>query len=146
MSALLTVDDLRVEYLTDRGRICVVDGVSLTVGRDEIVGLAGESGSGKSTVLKGILRLLGPPAAITGGDVHFDGRDLLALDEEGLRRVRWRGISLVMQSALNALNPVMTVRDQIADAIAAHEGAQPPGARIAELLHWVGLDPARMDL
>jgi peptide/nickel transport system ATP-binding protein len=94
-----------------------------------------------------ILRLLEPPAAVEGGQVLFDGLNLLDLDEEEMRRVRWKNISLIMQGAMNSLNPTMRVRDQIADAIAAHQDSlspwQDPQARIAELLNRVEL-PTRV--
>jgi len=142
---LLQVEDLRVEYLADGGDVCVVDGVSLRVRGGEILGLAGESGSGKTTIVQAILRLLGEPAAITGGQVLFRGEDVLAMDEEQLRRFRWKQVSLVMQSAMNALNPVMTVGEQIADAIDAHQGvaARKSRGRVAELLELVGIEPGR---
>ena len=142
---LLRVDDLRVEYLTDGGDVCVVDGVSLRVRCGEILGLAGESGSGKTTIVQAILRLLGAPAAITGGQVLFRGEDVLAMDEERLRQFRWKQVSLVMQSAMNALNPVMTVGAQIADAIEAHEGEATRNSRerVAGLLELVGIEPGR---
>jgi peptide/nickel transport system ATP-binding protein len=142
---LLVVDDLCVEYLTDAGRVRVVDGVSFAVRAGDVLGLAGESGSGKTSVVQAALRLPGQPAAITGGRVAFEGRDVLAMDDEALRRIRWARVSLVMQSAMNALNPVLTVGEQILDAIDAHDPiprrARP--ARVAELLALVGIDPQR---
>ena len=107
-----------------------------------MVGLAGESGSGKSTIAQAILRTLGPPAAITGGSVFFEGQDVTRMSDAELRDFRWRKISLVFQSAMNALNPVLTVGEQIVDAILVHE----PGpssrakARAIELLRLVGID------
>ncbi len=145
MSELLRVEDLRVEYLTATGRVCVLDGVSFAVGQGEIFGLAGESGSGKTTAALAILRLLKSPAAITGGRILFEGRDLLDLDDEGLRRIRGRRISLVTQSAMSALNPVTTIGEQLGDAIEVHEGISRRRARdrVGALLAGVGLDPAR---
>jgi len=144
-SELLRVEDLRVEYLTATGRVTVVDGVSFVVRKGEIVGLAGESGSGKSTVALAILRLLKAPAAITGGRILFEGRDILELGEVELRRLRWRKISLVTQGAMNALNPVATIGAQLADAIEVHEDLAPKKAllRVGALLERVGIDPAR---
>ena len=146
MNELLRVEDLRVEYLTDEGPVCVVDGVSFSVRPGEIFGLAGESGSGKSTIALAILRLLKAPAVITGGRVLFEGEDLLDMDDEQLRRLRWRKISLVTQSAMNALNPVITIGEQIADAIEAHEGTTRRRAleRAATLLDLVGIDRSRL--
>ena len=142
---LLRVEDLRVEYLTAAGPVRVVDGVSFSVRRGEVFGLAGESGSGKSTIALAILRLLRPPAAITGGRIIFEGRDLLALGEAELRRVRWRKISLVTQGAMNALNPVIPIGEQLADAVEEHEGLSRRAAldRAGGLLARVGIDPAR---
>jgi peptide/nickel transport system ATP-binding protein len=146
MTPLLEIEDLRVEYLTAAGRICVVDGVSLAVRAGERVGLAGESGSGKTTIALAILRLLRAPAAITGGRIRFAGRDVLTMGEAALRRFRWRQVSLVTQSAMNALNPVMTAGDQIADVLEVHEGLgrRAARARAGALLELVGIAPDRL--
>jgi peptide/nickel transport system ATP-binding protein len=143
---LLRVEDLRVEYLTEDGRIRIVDDVSFTVRRGEIVGLAGESGSGKTTIALAILRLLRAPAAITGGRVLFEGTDLLDLDDEGMRRLRWRKIAMVTQSAMNALNPVIRIGEQLADAIEVHERVSRKLAmdRAKDLLDRVGIPVARL--
>ncbi|HEY5923481.1 MAG TPA: ABC transporter ATP-binding protein [Kofleriaceae bacterium] len=143
---LLRVEDLRVEYLTEAGRVRVVDDVSFTLRRGEILGLAGESGSGKTTIALAILRLLKAPAAITGGRILFEGRDILDLDEVELRRMRGRRIALVTQSAMNALNPVLTIGEQLADAIIEHERVTRFRARerAREQLQVVGIDPDRV--
>ena len=94
--------------MTTRGPVKAVDGVSFAIQPGEVVGLAGESGSGKSTIAHAILRILRPPALITGGQVLFDGRDILEMDDAELEQFRWSSISIVFQSAMNALNPVMT--------------------------------------
>ncbi|MCA9639792.1 MAG: ABC transporter ATP-binding protein [Polyangiaceae bacterium] len=145
--SLLEVSDLRIDYITQAGDVSAVDGVSFRVDEDQIFGLAGESGSGKSTVVQGILRLLRPPAAITGGSVRLLGKDLLAMSEAELRRVRWRDASLVFQSAMNALNPVLRVSEQLTDVMLAHEALSPPAARkrAEELLELVGIDSTRLD-
>jgi len=139
---------LHVEYLTTRGPVRAVDGVSFDLAPGEVLGLAGESGSGKSTVAHALLRLLQPPAIITGGEVSFRGRDILAMSDGELEDFRWRDVSMVFQSAMNALNPVMTVGDQIMDAISAHD-AERTGkalrARAGELLEIVGIDAERID-
>jgi peptide/nickel transport system ATP-binding protein len=144
---LLDVRDLRVEYLTPTGSVRAVDDVSFQIGRGEVIGLAGESGSGKSTIAQAIMRTLQPPAAITGGQVLFEGRDILDMNDAELRSFRWRKISLVFQSAMNALNPVLTIGAQIVDAIVAHEPGDARRARdrAAELLKLVGIDSGRLD-
>ncbi len=143
---LLVVEDLRIEYLTARGSSCVVDDVSFRIGRGEIFGLAGESGSGKTTIGQGILRLLRAPAAITGGRVILDGDDLLAMNDDQLRRIRWRKVSWVAQSAMNALNPVMTIGEQLSDVFEVHDGASRKKGLVAagELLELVGIDTKRL--
>jgi peptide/nickel transport system ATP-binding protein len=143
---LLVVEDLRVEYLTERGDVRIVDDVSFRIGAGEAYGLAGESGSGKSTIALAILRLLRPPAAITNGRVSFCGTDLLSLNAAELRAFRWKEISLVTQSAMSALNPVLRVGDQIVDAILAHERASRREAleRAAGLCDVVGIDRERL--
>ncbi len=123
-----------------------VDGVNIDVQPGEFLGLVGESGCGKSTLLFAIGRLLSEPAEIVSGDVLFKGTNLVYLKEKQLRHLRWRGFSVVMQSAMNALNPVLTVGAQMADAIEAHE-RMPKAAmkrRSAELLQMVGIDPIHL--
>ena len=143
---LLSVRNLRVEYLTPSGPVRAVDDVSFDIGQGEVFGLAGESGCGKSTAALAVLRLLAPPAVITGGEVLFQGEDVLAMDEAHLRRFRWRRVSLVFQSAMNALNPVLTVGAQISDVIETHERVSHTEAwqRAQELVKLVGIDPVRL--
>ncbi len=144
--ALLDVRDLRVEYLTHRGPVKAVDGVSFTLNPGEVVGLAGESGSGKSTVAHAILRILRPPAVITGGRASFAGRDTLEMSDDELRRFRWQSISIVFQSAMNSLNPVMRVRDQLLDVM-QEQGIRKSQAlsRARKLFEMVGIDPSRLE-
>lgn len=143
---LLDVSNLSIEYATPTGPVRAVDDVSFQIAPGEVFGLAGESGSGKSTVAYGLLRLLRPPAVITGGSVRIEGNDVLGMSPEELRHLRWRSVSLVFQSAMNALNPVLTVGEQIVDVILAHERVSRRDAaeRAAQLLEMVGIESARL--
>jgi peptide/nickel transport system ATP-binding protein len=144
---LIELEDLHVSYLSQRGPVRAVDGVSFTLRPGEVLGLAGESGSGKSTVAQAILRILQPPAVITGGQVLFAGRDILSMSDDELEQFRWRDVSMVFQSAMNALNPVMTIGDQMVDAIRAHERVSTREARqrAVDLLKIVGIEAGRID-
>lgn len=146
MSALLEIEDLSVEYVTDARTVRAVDRVSFTVGEGEVFGLAGESGCGKSTIANAILRLLRDPAVIAGGSIRFRGIDVLGLRPDELRAFRWQQVAMVFQSAMNALNPVMTVGDQIADIYTTHLGVSKKEAlrRGAELLDLVGIPHDRL--
>jgi peptide/nickel transport system ATP-binding protein len=139
---LVELQDLVVDY----GRVRAVDHVSLQIRAGEIVGLAGESGSGKSTTGNAILQILRPPARVSGGRVLFRGEDLLGKSKEELRRYRWRNVSMVFQSAMNALNPVMRVGDQFVDMMRAHQRIDRGVAlaRAGELLERVGIDRRRV--
>ncbi|WP_327586150.1 ABC transporter ATP-binding protein [Nonomuraea sp. NBC_00507] len=143
---VLDVRGLRVEYRSDARTVLGADDVSFSIGPGEVFGLAGESGCGKSTIANAVMRLLKPPAEITAGSVHFQGRDVLALDERELRAFRWREIAMVFQSAMNSLNPVLTIGEQIGDIFTTHEKLKKRLARerAGELLHLVGIDPGRL--
>ena len=133
-------------YLTTHGPVKAVDGVSIAIQPGEVVGLAGESGSGKSTIAHAILRILHPPALITGGQVVFDGHDILEMDDAELGQFRWSKISIVFQSAMNALNPVMKIRDQITDSMRQHGlSKSEANERAATLFDLVGIEPQRLD-
>ncbi len=143
---VLEVTDLCVEYRGENRSVRAVDRVSFTIGSGEIFGLAGESGCGKSTVANAIMRLLRDPAVIDAGSIRFKGRDVLAMGPEELRKFRWRDVAMVFQSAMNSLNPVSTIGDQIADIYITHEGLtkKQAWARSSELLGLVQIDPSRL--
>jgi oligopeptide/dipeptide ABC transporter ATP-binding protein len=145
---VLKVEDLSVAYATDSGPVVAVDHVDLELARGEFLAIVGESGCGKSTLLYAIARLLGSPlpGEIIGGRVLFQGRDLVLLGEKELRRVRWRDLSVVMQSAMNALNPVLTVAEQMRDACRAHSNMTKAEieARSREVLRLVSIDPVHL--
>ena len=139
---LLEVNDLTVHFHTDRGVVQALDRVQLFVGRGEVVGLIGESGSGKTTTVRGVLRILPPSARITGGSIRFDHRDLLAMPEKELNAtVRGKGISLVPQDPFNSLNPVFTVGTQVRDILKWKGGRSPSGGlemeRVRDMLREV---------
>ena len=144
---LLEVEDLSVSYLTDTAEIGAVDRVTLTLQAGEFLGVVGESGCGKSTLLFAIAQLLSPPAEITSGRVVFRGQDLVRLSDSELRHVRWRDYSVVMQSAMNALNPMKSIGAQFKDTMRAHEriSADAIRTRSAEVLHLVGIDDAHLE-
>ena len=121
---LLTIEDLVVEYDTDEAVVQAVNHVNLQLGRGETLGLVGETGAGKTTIARAILRILpDPPARVCGGRILFGGEDLLALSEGKMRRIRGNKIAMIFQDPMTALNPVETVGDQIAEAIGLHEKA-----------------------
>ncbi|HEX3816106.1 MAG TPA: ABC transporter ATP-binding protein [Mycobacteriales bacterium] len=140
---ILEVRDLTVDYQTQSGPVVAVDHVDLDVQPGEFLGVVGESGCGKSTLLFAIAQLLSPPAAITGGSVRFKGDNLVTMNERALASLRWRDFSVVMQSAMNALNPVKSIGAQFKDAITAHDEVVPEG-RSAEVMRLVGIDPIHL--
>jgi peptide/nickel transport system ATP-binding protein len=142
-AGILEVQDLRVWYHTPRGPVKAVDGLSFALQPDERLGLVGESGSGKSTIALALMRLIRPPGKIESGQVWLDGVNVLELTEEQMRRLRLASIALVAQGAMNSLNPVIRVREQIADAMRDHDeklSKAEASARIASLLEQVGLN------
>jgi peptide/nickel transport system ATP-binding protein len=143
---VLEVSGLTVDYLLDRGTVRAVDDVSFTVGRGEFLGIVGESGCGKSTLLFAVAQLLAPPAVVAGGSVRFEGQNLVGLTDEQLSAIRWRDLSVVMQSAMNALNPVKSIGAQFKDVLRAHgmRSGQEIAARSAEVLRMVGIDPVHL--
>jgi peptide/nickel transport system ATP-binding protein len=143
---VLEVSGLTVEYATDRGSVRAVDDVSFDLAPGEFIGVVGESGCGKSTLLFAIAQLLVPPAAVTSGSVRFQGRSLVGLTDSQLTAVRWKELSVVMQSAMNALNPVKSIGAQFTDAMRAHGVAAKAeiAERSAEVLRMVGIDPVHL--
>jgi len=141
---ILRVERLRVSYDHPQGAVHAVDDVSFSLQSHERFGLAGESGSGKSTMALAILRMIRPPGHIDGGEVWLGDTPLSSQSDEAMRRLRLAGISLVPQGSMNALNPVLRIKGQIADALEDHGIALSPrelNARVAELLGHVGLAP-----
>jgi len=120
---LLEIEGLQTHFFTEAGTVKAVDGVNLTVRKGETLGIVGESGCGKSVTALSILRLIpNPPGKIVGGRILLEGRDLLALPEEEMRKVRGGSISMIFQEPMTSLNPVFTVGDQIAEGIRLHQG------------------------
>ncbi|MCL2730629.1 MAG: ABC transporter ATP-binding protein [Actinomycetia bacterium] len=151
--AVLDVRGLTVEYATGGDPVRACADISFTLRRGEILGVAGESGSGKSTLITALTRLQRPPAVTTAGEILFHGRDgappvdLAALDGRQLRRYRWTALSIVLQSAMDALNPVMRIGAQFADVLRAHDRSltkRGAWARAAELLALVGISADRV--
>jgi oligopeptide/dipeptide ABC transporter ATP-binding protein len=143
-AALLDVRDLCVSFATPRGRVPVLDRVSLAVGAGEVVGLVGESGSGKSVTALSILRLLGEQGRIDGGEVRFEGRDLVTLPERELLALRGRRIAMVFQEPMTSLNPLLPVGFQVGEVLEEHLGLARPAAlaRALELFRQVGIPAA----
>ena len=153
---VLDIRGLSIVYRAENGDVRAVRDVDLALHPGKIVGLAGESGCGKSTLAYGAVRLLRPPAIVTGGNVtyygrrlgarHPDGFDVLAADDAGLLQLRWREIAIVFQSAMNALNPVLRVEDQLTDVIRTHMPLSRAATlnRARELIEMVGIKPERL--
>ena len=143
---LLEVRDLVVEYATDASDVRAVERVSFSVQAGEFLGIVGESGCGKSTLLFAVAQLLSPPAGITSGTVVFKGRNLVGLTDKQLAAVRWKDYSVVMQSAMNALNPVKTIGAQLSDVMRTRDqiSKREIHGRSAEVLHLVGIDPVHL--
>src|SRR5689334_22782532 len=145
---VLEVRDLRVSYHTPAGPVRAVNGVSFFLRPGERLGLVGESGSGKTTTALSLMRLIQAPAEISGGEVWLDGKDLLSLSEEEMRQVRSADIALIPQGAMNSLNPVMKVGEQLRDTIKAHKESESHAtldAFITQVLDSVELRPAVME-
>ena len=143
---ILEVSGLSVDYVLPQADVRAVDDVSFTLSRGEFLGIVGESGCGKSTLLFAVAQLLAPPAHLAAGTVTFKGTNLVGLTDTQLSAIRWCDLSVVMQSAMNALNPVKSIGAQFKDALRAHgvKGGDEIAARSAEVLRMVGIDPAHL--
>jgi oligopeptide/dipeptide ABC transporter ATP-binding protein len=144
---ILQCVDLYASYSTKLGRIRAVDGISFEIRQGENLGLVGESGCGKSTVIKSIIKVFPRNFRIDSGKIIFKGQDMVPLDYDQMRQYRWKEISVIPQSAMNALNPVYKVGYQIQEAILEHQSIGPAAAkeRVKELFSMVGIDPYRME-
>ena len=145
---LLSVEDLRVQFWTDRGTISAVNGVTFDVARGETLGIVGESGCGKSVTSLALLGILPRAGKVIGGSATFAGRDLIGLSDSELRRVRGREIAMIFQDPMTSLNPVLTIGRQIREALETHFGMdrRAADARAADLLNQVGIPGARARL
>lgn len=143
--ALLSVENLDTVYRTQRGEVRAAEDVSFSIPEGFNFGLVGESACGKSTVLKSVIGVLPPNAFVAGGRILFKGKDLLTLDEEERRKLRWKEISMITQSALNSLDPVHKVGNQIVEALQLHDPVDRAAAkqRVEEMFALVGIDSKR---
>jgi len=145
--SLLRIEGLKINYVTRKGLTQAVDGVTFQVGEGENLGLVGESGCGKSTIAKAILRILPENSRIPGGHIYLRDRDILSLNPGQLQDVRWKQISMISQSAMNALNPVYRLEKQMVEILEKREGLGREEAlhKAVELFELVGLDPQRLN-
>ncbi len=141
MDSLLTVDNLQVQFNTKKGINTAVDGISFSVGKGEILGIVGESGCGKSVTSLSILRLLGTNARISQGSVKLEGRELLSLSEDDMCKIRGNEIAMIFQDPMTALNPTLTIGDQLIEPLVIHQGFNKKDARkeAVEVLKKVGI-------
>jgi oligopeptide/dipeptide ABC transporter ATP-binding protein len=145
VNPLLSVDDLRVEFWTQRGTVYAVNGVSFDIAAGETLGIVGESGCGKSVTSLAILGILSRNGRVTSGRAVFEGRDLIGLSDRELRRIRGRDIAMIFQDPMTSLNPVLTIGRQIRESLQTHLGLdrKQAEARAVELLEQVGIPKAR---
>lgn len=138
---ILEVKDLRTSFFTESGEVKAVDGVSFSVPAGKTLGIVGESGSGKSITSLSILRLIQSPGKIVGGEILFDGKDLLKLSEKEMRKIRGNEISMIFQEPMTSLNPVFTIGDQISEVYRIHQNLSKKEARekSIEMLKLVGI-------
>jgi oligopeptide/dipeptide ABC transporter ATP-binding protein len=144
---LVSIRDLDVHYYTRVGVVKALDGVSLNIDRGQMIGLVGESGCGKSTLGFSLLRLIPPPGRIVGGSIVFDGEELLDKDEEYMRHIRGKRISMVFQDPMTSLNPLQKIGDHLAETITTHEAVSKQEAwkRAEELVDRLGISPSRLN-
>lgn len=145
---LLEIRNLTVHYVTVDGTVRAVENLNLTVAPGETLGLVGETGAGKTTTVKAVMRILPhPPAEIVSGEILFDGRDVLTLSNKEMRKIRGKQISMIFQDPMTSLNPVMTVRSQIVEAIRLHNKISHRAAveRANQMLEMVGIRSERGD-
>ncbi|EFV74665.1 ABC transporter ATP-binding protein [Cytobacillus sp. FSL W8-0315] len=145
MNTVLSVENLSTYFKTDKGIAKAVENVSFSLNKGEMLGLIGESGCGKTTVAQSILRLIEYPGKVVSGRVLLNGRDLIKASDKELASLRWKEISVIPQSAMNALNPIFTIGDQIMESIFLHENVSKQEAlkRTKTLLELVGIDGER---
>ncbi|RZU03233.1 peptide/nickel transport system ATP-binding protein [Kribbella rubisoli] len=145
--SVLTVEGLTVDYVSGERPVRACDDVTFELRQGEILGVAGESGSGKSTLITALTRLQRPPAVTTAGRIEFRGTDLVSLNADELRKLRWTSLAIVLQSAMDALNPVMRVGAQFVDVLRSHDktlGNKDAWAKAADLLGMVGISADRV--
>ncbi|MDY3918439.1 MAG: ABC transporter ATP-binding protein, partial [Candidatus Limivivens sp.] len=143
---LLEVKDLVIHYETDDGIVEALNGVSIQIPEGKTLGLVGETGAGKTTLAKGIMRLIpDPPGKIKGGEILYDGKDLLKISEQEMKKIRGEHISMIFQDPMTSLNPVMTVGDQIMEVILEHNDISKKEARekAESMLELVGIPGSR---
>ena len=142
---LLEVKDLKVSFFTPAGEVKAVDGISYNLGYNEVMGIVGESGSGKSVEAYSIIGLLQKPGKVVGGSITFDGQDLLSYDEEQMRNVRGKDISMIFQNPMTCLNPVYTIGNQLMEALQCHDDKitkEEAWDRAVHMLELVGINNA----
>ncbi len=138
---ILEISNLQTSFFTEEGEVKAVDGVTLSLPKGETIGIVGESGCGKSVMALSVLRLVDKPGKISGGEILFNGQDLLACSEKEMREIRGCKISMIFQEPMTSLNPVLTIGEQIKEAYKIHQklGKKEAAARSVEMLKLVGI-------
>lgn len=143
---ILEIKDLVVTFETEDGVVQAINGLSLSIGKEKTLGLVGETGAGKTTTAMSILNLVpNPPGKIKSGEIYIDGKNVFALDDKGLEQMRGNDVAMIFQDPMTALNPIMTVGDQIAESIELHQhlGKTESFEKAKEMLELVGIDSGR---